>query len=586
MAKNVNLRRGIVKNNSSSMFSSDYRDEDGLFIFETNAVAVTGGNGFSITNAWAANFGQSVAVQFNYEVSNGTDTVSYSQDGVAIDSIWDDFAVASVPSADWLVASNDFSVADNLTVKIRGQFNFLRICGGGSSYGASWIADNIPASMTYFRIKQWGSNAWCNGYGYIVNSDVFRSTATDAPVVDNHRYGGFGYFLNNLSADFFETVEAANGFVVEEPTKTTDEVLNNTYRMIFTSNPRFTHQPPAIVITGNRYERGQYYSDSSMGDLIDFRNSRPTELNIAFALNLADKTLANSNALANNFFEGVGEMDISNCDDFYFAFPYQLHPDLRGWSGKTPAPIKEYGLENSFNEVQQLPDNWNGWDLSNSKSISFAWAGVTASLSYSGAADDGLTNLNGVTITKGRGLTEYNKWNPSEMKLDTSNIEEAAGAFISRDSFNCKDVENWDTSSFKGINYMFKDCLSLNLDFSNWDFSGLSSVGTFSQQAAHADNMIGEAFYNVIGMSTENLKKLLVAMARPQNEGGTPDLTVANAVALYGRSSETISFGTLFQDQVDEGDRAAVSDEEATAAIASLAAKGWLVEGLEDVFEE
>ena len=122
-----NLTRKIVKNRSSFAFTDVSQDEDSFFIFKTNVWDNGGNIGLFITDWHKVLFTTAGETQFNYEASNGTDITYMAHDGTALTSIWDDFAAASVPPADLSLTNANWQVGDQITIKVRGQFDFFRI---------------------------------------------------------------------------------------------------------------------------------------------------------------------------------------------------------------------------------------------------------------------------------------------------------------------------------------------------------------------------------------------------------------------------------------------------------------------------
>lgn len=583
---NINTSRVIVNNRSNQSWSANSQDEDGFFIFKVNAWdGGLEGIGVFIFN-WIQSAYTSVRqLQFNYEASNGTDAIYLAHDGTVLTSIWDDFADASVPQTNLSLSDASWQVGDEITIKIRGQFDFFRLNGANTNSAQGFFdSSNLPAQMTKFEIVQWGANKWQNKYQTLYNIPFMTCSAVDAPKLGDEAV--FGYFLIHPPASFFTSQEAADAlkFGIEYDDRSKLRTVG-----IFTPMPNFTIKPKARVLDGGFGERLLFHSEltpNSISGNYDWKNSSPSELDSAFCAQTLNTIDLWNAALIEEDFEYFWMLDTRGVENAkYMAFGnFTLDFSKFGHMGFTTS-LTNANTMLAYVRGDKMRTDMSNWNFSNVKSMPYAFTGAKATSSYTGNADNGVDTINGVTITarglNGQGDYELiDAWAPTSLPFvggDNADNYEWHSVFYHRHSLNSSDFvrEDWVSQSkyvacFKD---MLAECYSLNQDLSLWDYSGVNLTKSFAQSSSN--EMLGEFIRDCVGMSDENLEKLLVKWSLDASEGGLPDLNEVGSE--IGSTSETIVMGTYFDLQ------SRTANQTMKDAFDIIEAKGFTISGMDYV---
>ena len=626
-----NLTRKIVKNRSNQSWAANSQDEDGFFIFKTNVWDNGGNIGLFITDWNKVLFTTAGETQFNYEASNGTDITYMAHDGTALTSIWDDFAAASVPPADLSLTNANWQVGDEITIKVRGQFDFFRIVGDCNTANHSFLpANNTPTELTSFEVIQWGHNLWRNTFFTFWGlSNIFTCSAIDAPSLgqgsnyssgDNAYYPYAGmYMFSELPATFFTSQESIDAFFNGIGSSSDDNlgaVHNPTYERrsgVLAGCPNFTFKPPSTPLTDFYGDRNSIYvnynTPNSIYNYYNFAESAPNKIYSFYANGTTSEAVAWNEAINRESYKDVDKLDLRNVEDAAFAFWMNLGVNLNNLGGGAKGFTNALrGLASCFYSIDgiNMPKKMKHWDWSQigklgdyfdadgqAGGLYFVFGGATADYTWTGNTDNGIDTINGVQISNRdansvAGTEVYydsllDEWEFDGLPYiggDNEKNYEWQATFGSRTDYEGKDLlrEDWvsQTKHVATFRRLFENCLSLNVDLGQWDYSGLDATKPM-RFSSSVSELIGAFIKDCVGMSDENIQSLLVKWSLDASEGGLPDLNVVGSE--IGKTSDTIIMGTFFDDQFNAGLR--TPNQTMKDAFDIIEAKGFAITGMD-----
>lgn len=460
------------------------------------------------------------AGSFNYDVD-------WDNDGV-----YDEFGLTGE-------VTHDFGVAGIYTIRIKGDFPYIRFEHGGDK-------------EKLLDIVQWGDIAWesmLEAFDGCINMTISATDAPDLSQVTSTQ----GMFLNcqsmNTNLNHWDVSNITTMGGMFHNCYSFDQPLNN---WNVGSVTRFENMFLNAITFNQDLSSWDTGSATSMGAM--FKGATLFDGNVS-TWDVLDVThMASMFESATSFKQDISAWDVDNVlsMNYMFANADAFNGDLSTWNVSKVQSMR--GMFSNTNIYNQPLEAWNVGAVTDMREMFFAAQAFNQPLDAWNVGK--VTDMSAMFRQAKVFNQQLNSWNVSNVEKmvamfketpvfngniaswNVGNVTNMAGMFSYAPAFN-QDLGGWNTGKVANTSEMFRNATAFNHDISGWDVSSDTTMNAMFMSAGAFDQNIGawevsqvadmaNMFANVT-LSTSNYDALLMSWNA---------LTLQSNVPFHGGNSK------------------------------------------------